>query len=60
MEKKIKLLLIAVAIMVVALLVRPAFYATESNENYTLKASVNKDCSGTPWFVDVEKNFFKN
>ena len=60
MEKKIKLLLIAVAIMVVALLVRPAFYATESNENYTLKASVNKDCSGTPWFVGVEKNFFKN
>ena len=60
MEKKIKLLLIAVAILIVALLVRPVFYATESNENYTLKASVNKDCSGTPWFVGVEKGFFKD
>jgi len=24
------------------------------------KSQVNKDCSGTPWFVGVEKNFFKN
>lgn len=29
-------------------------------ENFTVLASVNKDCSGTPWFVGIEKGFFKN
>ena len=59
LEKKTKLL-IAAAILAVALLVGPAVYAAESNDDYTVKASVNKDCSGTPWFVGVENNFFKN
>ena len=26
----------------------------------TIKANVNKDCAGTPWFVGEEKGFFKN
>jgi len=25
---------------------------------YTIRANVNKDCSGTPWFVGVQKGFF--
>jgi len=25
---------------------------------YTIRANVNKDCSGTPWFVGMQKGFF--
>jgi ABC-type nitrate/sulfonate/bicarbonate transport system substrate-binding protein len=28
------------------------------NEDYSLKASVNKDCTITPWVVGVQRNFF--
>ena len=31
---------------------------TAKAENYTLKASVNKDCTITPWVVGVQKGFF--
>jgi ABC-type nitrate/sulfonate/bicarbonate transport system substrate-binding protein len=33
---------------------------TVKAENYTLKASVNKDCTITPWVVGVQKGFFNN
>ncbi len=59
MEKKAKLLS-AAAIIAIALLIGSGAYAAETKEDYTLKASVNKDCSGTPWFVGVEKGFFKD
>lgn len=31
---------------------------TAKADNYTLKASVNKDCTITPWVVGVQKGFF--
>ncbi len=33
--------------------------AGSKKDDYTLKASVNNDCTGTPWFVGQEKGFFK-
>ncbi len=37
-----------------------AVNSTTSNEGLPfVKAAVNKDCGGTPWFVGVQKGFFK-
>lgn len=33
--------------------------ATASDELPKIKSPVNKDCSGTPWFVGVQKGFFE-
>jgi len=60
MQKELKLGLWAATVLSALLLLGVAVYAADSNSDYTLKASVNKDCSGTPWFVGVEKDFFKN
>jgi ABC-type nitrate/sulfonate/bicarbonate transport system substrate-binding protein len=30
------------------------------NSDYTLKASISYDCTGTPWFVGVGEGFFRN
>lgn len=32
--------------------------ASPAGQSYTLKASVNEDCTGTPWFVGEEKGLF--
>ncbi len=58
-EKKAKLSIVA-AVLTAFLLFSSTIYAAESKEGYTLKASVNKDCSGTPWFAGVEKGFFED
>ncbi len=55
MESRKKLILV-VAILAVTMLAT----AKEESNDYTIKASVNKDCSGTPWFAGVEKGFFKD
>jgi ABC-type nitrate/sulfonate/bicarbonate transport system substrate-binding protein len=53
-------LTLAAIILAALILAGIGAYAAETKDDYTIKASVNKDCSGTPWFVGVEKNFFKN
>lgn len=56
----IALILIATAAIVAGtILFNGVPGANAKDEDFTLKASVNKDCSGTPWFVGVEKGFFK-
>jgi ABC-type nitrate/sulfonate/bicarbonate transport system substrate-binding protein len=52
-------LTLAGVILVALLLAGIGTYATETDDDYTIKASVNKDCSGTPWFAGVEKGFFE-
>lgn len=53
-------LTLAVAMLAALLLIGSVAYAAETKDDYTIKASVNKDCSGTPWFAGVEKGFFKD
>lgn len=60
MSVKKNKLFIAATVLAVTLLIGSGVYAAETKDDYTLKASVNKDCTGTPWFVGVEKGFFKD
>ncbi|HWQ20893.1 MAG TPA: ABC transporter substrate-binding protein [Methanotrichaceae archaeon] len=54
-------LMIAAAIVVVVLSIGASVYAQNTKaDDVVIRASVNKDCSGTPWFAGVEKGFFKN
>lgn len=32
---------------------------TETKEPIVIKANVNKDCAGTPWYVGVQKGYYK-
>ncbi len=60
-DKKSKLLTVAAVIIPVVLLIGFGVYAKDSSADDTVvKASVNKDCSGTPWFVGVQKGFFED
>lgn len=53
--------MITVAIIVIAVSVGAGVYGQNTNaDDVVIKASVNKDCTGTPWFAGVEKGFFKN
>ncbi len=60
-KNKTRIIVIA-ALLAVALgifvLETPGVYAKE--DLAVVKASVNKDCSGTPWFVGAEKGFFED
>ncbi len=56
-----------IAVFAIALIVIASFLILEAYQGPTakgdlpvVKAPVNKDCSGTPWFVGEQKNFFKN
>jgi ABC-type nitrate/sulfonate/bicarbonate transport system substrate-binding protein len=52
-------LLSATMIMLVVLFLVGVVTAANS-DLVTIKANVNKDCAGTPWFVGEEKGFFKD
>jgi ABC-type nitrate/sulfonate/bicarbonate transport system substrate-binding protein len=64
MVKK-KLLYIATVAVVLVVLVAFVFVAafpakTNNTAGYTILANVNKDCTGTPWYVGVAKGYFVN
>lgn len=64
-DKRTKIgIAVAAAIIVIALAANGFGLFSQNKgpiaENFTVKASVNKDCSGTPWFVGIEKGFFKD
>ncbi|MFB3764756.1 MAG: ABC transporter substrate-binding protein [Methanotrichaceae archaeon] len=59
MSEKNSKLLIALSIIVIIGLIGANVYAQTTKEDNVVKASVNKDCSGTPWFVGVQKGFFE-
>lgn len=50
-----------VLVVVVAFVFVAAFPAkTNATSGFTIKANVNKDCTGTPWYVGVSKGYFVN
>ncbi len=59
-----KLLITAVAVVGIIIILAAGFLflnvgtGPAKAQNYTLKASVNKDCTITPWVVGVQKSFF--
>lgn len=63
-KPKNKPVLAAVAVLAIIIIVAAGFIFLNSgnkqvdNEEYKLKASVNKDCTITPWVVGVQKGFF--
>jgi len=63
-KTKNKSVLVAVAVLSLIIIVAAGFIFLNSgnkqpdNEEYKLKASVNKDCTITPWVVGVQKGFF--
>lgn len=63
-KQKNKPIFAVVAVLAIIIIVAAGFILFNSgngpadNEEYKLKASVNKDCTITPWVVGVEKGFF--
>jgi ABC-type nitrate/sulfonate/bicarbonate transport system substrate-binding protein len=64
-----KLTIIGISAVVVIGIVVAGFFvmgqkgtgtAAQNSSNYTLKAGINQDCTGIPWFAGEEKDIFKN
>jgi ABC-type nitrate/sulfonate/bicarbonate transport system substrate-binding protein len=60
-QKKIIAVLAIALIVIAGVFILEAYQVpTAKGELPVVKAPVNKDCSGTPWFVGEQKNFFKD
>ncbi|MCE7699692.1 MAG: ABC transporter substrate-binding protein [Methanobacterium paludis] len=57
-KKYAAITIIAVVVIVLAVLFGTGAFAAKQTAN-TVNAAVTLDCAGTPWFVGVEKGYFK-
>ncbi len=53
-------IIVIIAVIVLASGVLNTNSSTAKAETNTVKANVNKDCAGTPWFVGQQKGFFND
>lgn len=60
MAEKKKIYTAVAAVVVVVVLIGAAFVFLSGNASGTaIKANVNKDCAGTPWFVGMDIGYFE-
>lgn len=59
MKRTMKFGAVLVAVIAVVLVAAAVILPSNASEDgYTIRANINKDCSGTPWFVGDEKGYF--